>query len=67
MSGRTDTASLLREWGALLEHDHFVYISGQHGPERAGGRRCDQHRVLDPVNAAYAHGADYLAAGGNWP
>jgi orotate phosphoribosyltransferase len=25
------TADLLREWGALLEEDHFVYISGQHG------------------------------------
>jgi orotate phosphoribosyltransferase len=26
-----DTAELLREWGSLLEGDHFVYISGQHG------------------------------------
>jgi orotate phosphoribosyltransferase len=26
-----ETADLLREWGALLEGDHFVYISGQHG------------------------------------
>lgn len=25
------TDMLLREWGALLEDDHFVYISGQHG------------------------------------
>jgi orotate phosphoribosyltransferase len=30
--GPAETAQLLRDWGALLEGDHFVYISGQHGP-----------------------------------
>jgi orotate phosphoribosyltransferase len=29
--GPAETAELLREWGALVEGDHFVYISGQHG------------------------------------
>jgi orotate phosphoribosyltransferase len=27
----SDAEAILRESGALLEHDHFVYISGQHG------------------------------------
>ncbi len=31
VTGPSETAELLREWGALLEGDHFVYISGQHG------------------------------------
>ncbi|HEX3910672.1 MAG TPA: phosphoribosyltransferase family protein [Solirubrobacteraceae bacterium] len=26
-----DAGAILRESGALIEHDHFVYISGQHG------------------------------------
>ena len=26
-----DTAELLRKWGSLLQDDHFVYVSGQHG------------------------------------
>ncbi len=31
MATRLDAETILRESGALLEHDHFVYISGQHG------------------------------------
>jgi orotate phosphoribosyltransferase len=27
----SEAEAILRESGALLEHDHFVYISGQHG------------------------------------
>jgi orotate phosphoribosyltransferase len=28
-----DAAALLRAWGTILEDDHFVYISGEHGSE----------------------------------
>jgi orotate phosphoribosyltransferase len=28
----TEIEALLREWGALLVDDHFVYVSGEHGP-----------------------------------
>jgi orotate phosphoribosyltransferase len=31
MGGHQEIATLLHDWGALLEQDHFVYISGQHG------------------------------------
>jgi orotate phosphoribosyltransferase len=31
VTASSDTATLLRAWGTLLEQDHFVYISGQHG------------------------------------
>ena len=93
---RPDAEEILRESGALIENDHFVYISGEHGSgwidkdavypytertsalaeliaEQVAGldswprEQCPLCREGKPVNTAYAHGSDFVAAGGNWP
>lgn len=77
------TIEAVRSHGGIVEIAASVCNRGALAPERIGVERlvdltdieldswpreqCLLCREGKPVNTAYAHGADFVAAGGNWP
>jgi orotate phosphoribosyltransferase len=77
------TIDAVRSHGGVVEVAASVCNRGALAPERIGVERlvdltdieldswpreqCPLCREGVPVNTAYAHGGDYVAAGGNWP
>ena len=77
------TIEAVRSYGGIVDIAASVCNRGALAPERIGVTRlidltdieldswareqCPLCREGMPVNTAYAHGADFVAAGGNWP
>ena len=58
-----ETRTLLRECGALLLEDHFVFLDEIALPAWPGAS-CPLRAQSVPVNTRYAHGAEFVEATG---